>query len=458
MNKKYFLTFGAITTAASPIVAVVSCGDEEGSPTTPTGATEGTVSQIAKLFEDKTINKTYAVPVQADYTDSPINWSNMQAKLDNWCGDNPIELGAEVSGVTFDYKAPVAVVYGETDEREITIKIKKGTEEKEVTLKLVAARNLAEADSEAIKHIASKFEGLTVTDIERTAGAITTQVDQDLNEDTWNELTNSGTMSDGFKFPKRTYGTTLQYSVPTQIDAGGAGNIKVKVTKGSGTEVTKDVSLNLLAGQNGAATLSSASITLGTKDYTITQSAQNLTLTVTKGTLISKNDIKGWFTNVVGALVVTGENYDSSTEDTYDIVVTDPGTGSSPTAKIFNIAIIVHGEDGAITLKSGAPQLNAASAAGTTADPVNNKKFTASVLSTEYFSKTEIAALFDSKGTLVVEYTEDQSGGVPSSTTLFDSKPTLPMTIGTHKFTITDLGSGTGNPTPDVVTLEVEVI
>jgi len=100
-------------------------------------------------------------------------------------------------------------------------------------------------------------------------------------------------MSGGFKFPKRLYGTILTYSVSTKIDTGSTGNIKVKVTKNSGTEAIKNVSLNLLAGQDGAATLSSTSITLGTKPYTITQNGQNLTLTVPKGTAISESDIIG---------------------------------------------------------------------------------------------------------------------------------------------------------------------
>jgi len=60
-----------------------------------------------------------------------------------------------------------------------------GNEQKQVTLKLVAAANVGEADSQAINHIASKFEGLAVTNIDRTtsgAGDITTQTDQNLNE------------------------------------------------------------------------------------------------------------------------------------------------------------------------------------------------------------------------------------------------------------------------------------
>ena len=348
MNKKYFLTFAAIAATVSPIVAVVSCscGAGEGNPTTPTGETEGAISQITKLFEGRTIRKTYAVPAQPNYNNSPISWSDMQDELDNWCGENPIELGTEVPGVTFNYKVPEAVKYSELDEREITIKIKKGTEEKEVTLKLVAAANVGEADSQAINHIASKFEGLAVTNIDRTtsgAGDITTQTDQNLNEGVWNQLTNSGTMSGGFKFPKRLYGTILTYSVSTKIDTGDTGNIQVKVTKGSGTEVTKDVSLNLLAGQDGAAKLSNTSITLDSKPYTIKQNGNDLTLTVPKGTAISKNDIIGWFDNAVGTLTVTGDSYDANLENTYNIVVTDPGTGSRATHVVFNIAITTEG-------------------------------------------------------------------------------------------------------------------
>ena len=143
-----------------------------------------------------------------------------------------------------------------------------------------------------------------------------------------------------------------------------------------------------------------------------------MTLTVTKGTVISESDITGWFDNAVATLTVTGDSYDANLENTYNIVVTDPGTGSRATHVVFNIA---------------------------------------SVLQTEYFSKTEIEALFDSKGTLTVAYTEDPSGAAPNNATIFDNMPNSSMATGKHIFTITDPGLGTASPTPDVVTLEVTV-